>query len=67
MGGDVVHMSDIAAAIMQQQPAVKITFDDKQLPFPAGFDDSVLRQHFSTVYETPLAEGVAQTMRGNLL
>ncbi|MFZ4814568.1 MAG: NAD-dependent epimerase/dehydratase family protein [Phototrophicaceae bacterium] len=67
MGGDVVHMSDIAAAIVQQRPAVKITFDDKQLPFPEGFDDSVLRQHFSTVYETPLAEGVAQTMRGNLL
>lgn len=62
MGGEVVDMRQIVAAIQRQRPDVTITFDDKQLPFPEGFDDISLRQHFDTVYETSLEEGVAQTM-----
>ena len=43
-------------------PDAEIDVADNPLPFPAGFDDSELRASFSTVYGTPLAEGVAQTI-----
>ena len=35
---------------------------DNPLPFPAGFDDSALRASFDTVYETPLEDGIAETI-----
>ncbi len=40
----------------------EIEVADKRLPFPAGFDDSALRSSVEQVYETPLAEGIAETI-----
>jgi hypothetical protein len=40
----------------------QITFAATQLPFPIGFDDSELRKHAETVYETPLSDGIRQTI-----
>lgn len=64
MGTPPVSVGEVAQMIMQIRPNVKITWDDKQLPFPEGFDDSALRSHFSEIAETPLLEGVRQTIEG---
>ncbi len=55
----VSQFVDIAKDIL---PDAQIEVADNPLPFPAGFDDSALKARFATVYETPLAEGIAQTI-----
>lgn len=62
LGGTPTHMGAVVELIKQVRPSAQVTFDDKQLPFPAGFDDTPLRQQFPTVYETPLLDGVRQTI-----
>jgi nucleoside-diphosphate-sugar epimerase len=64
LGGSPVALAEVARLIMENAPGVTITVGENALPFPEGFDDSALRQHFSTIYETPLAEGIRQTMAG---
>lgn len=61
-GGAPVTVADFVAAAKTVLPEAEIDVADNPLPFPAGFDDSELRDSFDTVYETPLAEGVAQTI-----
>ena len=61
-GGDPVTVADFVHAALDVLPAAEIEVADNPLPFPAGFDDSELRASFDTIYETPLAEGVAQTI-----
>ncbi|HXD64185.1 MAG TPA: NAD(P)-dependent oxidoreductase [Solirubrobacteraceae bacterium] len=60
-----VHMSDVVAAIEAAEPAAAgtITFVDHQLPFPAEADHASLREIIGEPPETPLQEGVADTMR----
>lgn len=62
--GDVVHMSQVIAAIEAAEPAVagRITFDDRPLAFPEGQEDTPLRQWLGEIPHTPLAVGVAQTI-----
>ncbi len=64
LGTPPVTVSEVAALIMHICPNVTITVADTVLPFPEGFDDSELRRHFSTVYETPLEQGVRATIEG---
>ncbi len=61
-GGDPVTVADFVAAAQDVLPTAEIDVADNPLPFPAGFDDSELRANFDTIYETPLAEGVARTI-----
>lgn len=53
----------VAGMIEQARPGVTITAGDARLPFPEAFDDTELRQHCQQVYETPLAAGIADTIR----
>ena len=62
LGGTPTHMGTVVELIRAARPGAQVTFDDKQLPFPIGFDDTPLRQHFNPVYETPLADGITQTI-----
>ena len=55
----VEQFVDIATGLL---PEANIEVVDNPLPFPAGFDDSELRANFDTIYETPLAEGIATTI-----
>jgi hypothetical protein len=55
-------MHEIVNIIQDIVSEVSITFEPKQLPFPAGFDDSQLRQHMDRVYETKLSEGIEATI-----
>ena len=61
-GGDPVTVADFVVAAQDVLPEAEIDVADNPLPFPAGFDDSELRANFDTIYETPLAEGVARTI-----
>jgi len=61
MGGSITPIRDVVQLIMQIAPAAQITYDEKPLAFPDGFDDSELRRQFSTVYETPLDQGFRET------
>ena len=62
MGTEVMAVSDVAAMINAHNPNVDITVEDLILPFPAGFDDSAMKDYFGTVYQTPLEDGIAQTV-----
>lgn len=62
LGGEPVDMQVVAEAIRAAAPGVNITFEPKALPFPMGFDDAQLRQHMGRVYETPLSDGIQQTV-----
>lgn len=62
LGGPPTEMHEIVSLIHQVRPSAQVTVEDKPLPFPIGFDDSALRVHFPTVYETPLADGIRQTI-----
>ena len=50
---------DIAGDIL---PDARIEVADNPLPFPEGFDDSALRDTLGTVYDTPLPDGIAETI-----
>lgn len=62
LGGRVVDIAEVVSLIRKIKPNAEITQKDTPLPFPEAFDDGQLRRHFNNVYETPLEEGVRQTI-----
>lgn len=54
----------VSEIIEHLRPNVKITMSDTLLPFPENFDGSQLHRHFANVYDTPLEEGIRQTIEG---
>ncbi len=63
LGGDQCHMTEVVAAIESVVPEVagRITFDDRQLPFPASIESDLA----GVIVEpppTPLVEGVRRTV-----
>lgn len=62
LGTPPVSMEEIVEVIKTIVPDAQITFEPMQLPFPIGFDDTELRKHAKTVYETPLKEGIRKTI-----
>ncbi len=61
MGQPVVAVADVARTITDIS-GVEVTVEENPLPFPDGFDNNALKQHFATVYETPLEDGIRQTI-----
>jgi UDP-glucuronate 4-epimerase len=62
MGQNPQKVTEFVNIIKTIAPSSEVIVDDKPLPFPIGFDDTELKKHFDTVYETPLAEGIQQTL-----
>lgn len=62
LGGEVVDITYVIELIQQIRPNAQITHSETLLPVPEGFDDSELRRHFDHIYETPLDDGVRQTI-----
>jgi nucleoside-diphosphate-sugar epimerase len=62
LGTPPVEVRKAAELIMQLRPGVKITVAENPLPFPEGCDPTPLHNAFSGVYETPLDQGIAQTI-----
>lgn len=63
LGGQAVSMTELAEMIRKIVPDAEISNSQSQLPFPEAFDDSELRRNFTKVFETPLNEGIRQTIR----
>ena len=63
LGQPPTSVSDFVAIAKRILPDAQITVRDNPLPFPAGFDDRALKANFDTIYETPLADGIAQTIK----
>lgn len=63
-GGTPVSSAEVIDLIRQVTPAAQITHSPAGLPFPVGFDGAALRSAFPDLPETPLAEGIRQTMAG---
>jgi UDP-glucuronate 4-epimerase len=64
LGGSASHMGEVVAAIEAAAPesAGRITFDDVQLPFPAELDAGALADVVGPIEETPLRDGVRETI-----
>ncbi len=64
LGGDTVSTTDVIAAIESVAPemAGKLTYKDTPLPFPAEVDNSKLRQLLGKIPQTPLQQGVGETI-----
>ncbi len=62
LGTDAIDVQHVADIIMKIVPDVTITVGDVLLPFPEGFDASILHATFDTVYETELEEAIASTI-----
>lgn len=64
LGGPVSHMSEVVAAIEAAAPqaAGKIELDDVQLPFPEELDAGDLECVVGYAPDTPLADGVRETV-----
>jgi hypothetical protein len=64
LAGHLVHMSDVVGAIESAAPEASgtITYDDTRLPFPDEVDSSSLTGLIGPSSETPLQEGVADTI-----
>jgi len=62
--GEIVPMGDVVSAIEAAAPEVagQITYNDVALPFPEGFDDAELVALLGDVPNTPIGEGVANTI-----
>jgi len=62
--GAVAHMSEVVAAIEAAEPAAKgrITHEEASLMLPEGQDDTELRRVLGDIPNTPLVDGVAQTI-----
>ena len=62
LGGPVTSVAQFVSHIREILPHAQITQKPNQLPFPTGFDDAALRTAVPTVYETPLNQGITQTV-----
>lgn len=62
--GSIVRMSEIVDAMEAVAPDLKgkITFDDKQLPFPEEVENASLEAVLGDLDYTPLDKGVAETI-----
>ncbi|MCL4560331.1 MAG: NAD(P)-dependent oxidoreductase [Chloroflexi bacterium] len=64
LGGAAVSTQEVIACIETAAPEVKdkLTFDPSPLPFPQAIDNTALRQLLGRLPETPLQQGVAETI-----
>jgi nucleoside-diphosphate-sugar epimerase len=62
LSGETVTIPEVIAHIKSVKPDAKITFTDQPLPFPNSFDDTPIKQHSDQIYDTPLADGIQQTI-----
>ena len=62
IGSPPTTVREVADIIMQIKPGSSIGVASNNLPFPAGFDGMAIRQAYPDIVETPLEEGIRQTI-----
>lgn len=55
-------VADVVQIIKEVRPGARVSGVEKELPFPAGMDGSALKAYLPDFEETPLQEGVRQTI-----
>ena len=61
-GTKSVAVTKVVDLIKAAVPEAEITLQDTPLAFPEGCDGSAMAEHMPHLYDTPLAEGIAQTI-----
>jgi nucleoside-diphosphate-sugar epimerase len=64
IGGRIAAVSEIVEAIEQLEPTARgqITHGDEPLAFPEAFDNRAMVDALGPYHETPLADGIAETL-----
>lgn len=62
MGTPPIAVTEVAELIMNALPNANITVGDIILPFPEEHNATELHSHFDAIYETPLKDGIQQTI-----
>jgi nucleoside-diphosphate-sugar epimerase len=62
LGMPPCSMEVVVQSIQEFEPNAQVTIEPNLLPFPEGYDDTALKNRMERVYETPLSEGIQQTM-----
>jgi nucleoside-diphosphate-sugar epimerase len=62
LGTPIATVEDFVGYLKEFRPDAQINYGGSTLPFPSGFDDTMLRTNFAKVYQTPLREGIQQTL-----
>ena len=65
IGGPSISVKQVIDAIEEVEPVMqgKISFVDNPLPFPPDVDNQVLVEFLGQLPETPLIEGVSETIQ----
>ncbi len=56
-------VAEVIDCIKEIKPEAQVTGRNNDLPFPAGFDGANLKAYLPTFQETPLKEGIKQTIQ----
>ena len=62
LSGETVTIPQVIDYIKAIKPDAHLTFTDQPLPFPDTFDDTAIKQHTDQIYNTPLTDGITQTI-----
>jgi UDP-glucuronate 4-epimerase len=62
LGTPPATVEQVAQIITDCKPGAAITVADRRLAFPAGFDDTPLKQYLPFIADTPLQDGIRQTI-----
>ena len=62
LGTTPTAIAEVAALIERERPGVSVTCDETPLPFPQGIDSGEFKTRLPRVVETPLADGIRQTI-----
>lgn len=62
LGTRPASVAEFVASVQRLRPGAQISAADAPLAFPEGFDDTQLRASMPQVYDTPLEQGIAETL-----
>lgn len=62
LGTAPITVDQFVQVLRDVRPEANVTIGDALLPFPTGFDGTALSSHTAKIYETPLHDGIAQTV-----
>ncbi len=62
LGTPPATVEQVVQVIKDCKPGAAITVEDRRLSFPAGFEDAPLKQYLPFITDTPLQDGIRQTI-----
>ena len=62
LSGETVNIAQVIEYIQAIKPNADISYKDQPLPFPSTFDDTAIKNHTDQIFDTPLRDGIQQTI-----